>query len=339
MFLFTVFLYFSTLLALSIYTQFLSDPNPWYGTLSGSLMVIFIAVLSFCYLFFLKHPPKKIWLIVIASAIVTFPAFPAAFSRDVYNYAMYAKEVVVYHSNPWTTAPKAFPNDELLNHIAWPNDPSRYGPTWVIPTTAIYFVWPSLYAFKLFTVTCFLLCLWFVKKLKGDIVFVALNPLMIIEFYIGTHTDIVMTLFILLAIYKNSWASYFLSIGTKITSLPLFMGLIIRHPLVYIWSAYLGTLIIIAKWSINPWYFTLPFILTALYLKSNFYKYLAISLSLAAVIRYVPLLYMGPFDPNNKIRAILFLLFMVPFAIWFYKELLYQISLQISHLEKRSLLV
>lgn len=303
---FMLILYFITLLVLAVYSHLLIDPNPWYGGISVSIMALIILSLTICYLYFLKHPPKRLFLIIIFSIIITFAGHPAAFSRDVYNYAMYAKTLVVYHQNPWVTPPKAFPNDPLLKNIHWPNDPSRYGPVWILPTSFLYYLWPSLYSFKLLTVFSLLACFYLVKKLKGDLVFLVFNPLIIIEYFLGTHTDILMTMFILLALYKNSWAYALLSILVKITSLPVAVFYWIKNPRILTWLAYLGTFIIIAKWSINAWYFTLPLVLTALITKSKFHKNLAISFSIAAVVRYLPLIYLGPFDPNNKIRAILF---------------------------------
>lgn len=313
--------------------------------LSGSIFVAILLILTACYFYFLRHVPKRIWLVIFVTTVLTFPAFPAAFSRDVYNYSMDAKNLMVYHQNPWTTPPKAHPSDPLLPHIHWPNDPTRYGPVWVLPTAAIYplgqnQIGYSQYLFKFYTLLGWLGSLYLVgkvvKKLNGDpakaIIFLAFNPLLIIEYFIGTHTDIVMTFFILLSLYllftkhqKLSWLSFVFSIGTKITSLPEIVPLWLARAFLLspkvtiflsIWFAYLGSLIIIAKWSINPWYFTLPVVLTGLYLQSKWHKWLAISLSLAAAIRYAPLLFLGPFDPHNKIRAILFLLLLVPFVIW-----------------------
>lgn len=361
----TLFFYFITLITLSFYSftqmdkgvipvaNFLSTFGLTQRTISGTIFIIILVSLTLCYVYFLKNfhkLRKSLWSIILLAAVISFPAFPAAFSRDVYNYAMSAKTVVVYGQNPWTTPPKAFPNDPFLNHLHWPNDGSRYGLTWTVPTTILYLlagnnVGLSLYTFKLFTSLSWLGSLFLIgkiaKKINLDpvqaVAFLAFNPLLVIEFFIGTHTDITMTLFILLCLYwlfhrKRNWSlfSFFLSIGTKITSLPIIVGWWLSYVFhlnpkttifLFIWSAYLGTLVIISKWSINPWYFTLPIFLSALYLHSQFHRFLAISLSLAAAIRYAPLLFLGPFDPNNKIRAQLFLLFLVPFCLWVIKRL------------------
>lgn len=356
----TLFFYFITLVTLSFYSftqmdkgvipiaNFLSNFGLTERTQSGTIFVLILISLTFCYFYLLKNYQrlkKSLWVIILFAAVISFPAFPAAFSRDVYNYAMSAKTVIVYGQNPWTTPPKAFPNDPFLNYLHWPNDGSRYGPTWTIPTTVLYplggnNVGMSLYTFKLFTSLSWLGSLFLIgkiaKKINLDpvqaITFLAFNPLLVIEFFIGTHTDITMTFFILLSLFwlfekKRNWSifAFFLSIGTKITSLPVGVAWWIAHVFhlngkhtvfLFIWSAYLGSLIIIAKWSINPWYFTLPIFLSALYLHSKFHRFLAISLSLAAAVRYAPLLFLGPFDPNNKIRAQLFLLLLVPFCLW-----------------------
>jgi hypothetical protein len=54
--------------------------------------------------------------------------------------------------------------------------------------------------------------LYLIKKLaKTDraVIFLAFNPLLIVEYYLGTHTDIAMTFLALLAIYKLSWPAMF----------------------------------------------------------------------------------------------------------------------------------
>lgn len=317
--LFTI-LYFLSLVALFLFSNYFLDNASPYSPKLGILFLIIVSLLTLCYLYFLNNPPKRVLLYIILSLIIMFPSYPATLSNDVYNYAMDAKILVVYHQNPWIVPPKFFPQDPLFSLVHWKDDPSRYGPIWIVPTAFLYWLWPSIFSFKLFTAANYLLSLWLINKLRGNITFIFFNPLIILEYLLGTHTDIVMTTFVLFALYHRSLIAMLAAVLVKITALPLLLGLFFKNKYFWVWLAYLGSFLIIVKWSINPWYFTLPIFLTALITHNKFYKYLAINLSIAAIVRYFPLLYLGWFDPNNKIRAALFIIFMLPFGFWVLKS-------------------
>ncbi len=55
-------------------------------------------------------------------------------SQDVFSYIIYARMGVIYHLNPVTTVPLQVPHDPAYPYVYWKDQPSAYGPTWIIIT-------------------------------------------------------------------------------------------------------------------------------------------------------------------------------------------------------------
>jgi alpha-1,6-mannosyltransferase len=139
--------------------------------------------------------------------------YPVA-ALDLYDYLMYGRIVLVYHGNPFFQPPSAFP-DALVAYSPWPNERSVYGPVWqllsLIPTAiAGDSVLRGLVAFKLLGLVAFVGCTLVIWQLlqrispslapAGTLLF-AWNPLLQFELVGNGHNDVVMVLFVLLAIW------------------------------------------------------------------------------------------------------------------------------------------
>lgn len=181
------------------------------------------------------------------------------------------------------------------------------------------------------------------KSLKIDplktLVFFALNPFILIEMTASPHSDSLMISLALLSMFfliRGDRAKSVLWIGfswvTKMVSLPMMLVSFVPkkfvrfYPLLFWVTSWIGTVAIIAAWSINPWYLLLPFSFGVFFWRNKTVNYFLISLSMAALIRYLPYFYLGFFDPNNKIRIILFFLVLVPYSLWFLTTLNRRIS-------------
>lgn len=73
------------------------------------------------------------WIIAAAAvfaALLVF-AYPAT-AVDVFGYIAHGRLLAVHHANPFTTPPNAFPSDAILSFLAFPDEPSQYGPIWVL---------------------------------------------------------------------------------------------------------------------------------------------------------------------------------------------------------------
>jgi hypothetical protein len=76
-----------------------------------SLKAIFVAATLFCL--------ELVW------------AYPAT-AVDVFGYIAHGRLLALHNVNPFTFAPNAFPGDAILPFLAFPDEPSQYGPVWVV---------------------------------------------------------------------------------------------------------------------------------------------------------------------------------------------------------------
>ncbi len=308
------------------------------------LLLLFAAYFLLSYRQYLTPRPLLIalFVLIIVFGLMTYPAF---LSHDIFSYLLYAKITAFYHKNPWFVLPRDFPSDPLLPYNHWPTSASRYGPTWIALSSALYYLARGnitflMFLFKSALAALFLGNLFLLKKLainlkvnfRPVLIFTAFNPFFIMESIVSPHTDTVMTFFALLAFllllrkrYLFSGFSFLLSLGAKIVSLPLgliylllyFLPLTARQlAWLFLGLGFGGAAIIIARWSINPWYLFLPLTFGSLLINYRSVRYLLWSLSAAALVRYLPYFYLGYFDPHNKIRLLLFCLLLVPYGIW-----------------------
>ncbi len=64
-------------------------------------------------------------------AIELIGAYPAT-AVDVFGYIAHGRLLADHHVNPFTTPPNAYPSDAILPFLAFPGEPSQYGPIWVL---------------------------------------------------------------------------------------------------------------------------------------------------------------------------------------------------------------
>ena len=134
-------------------------------------------------------------------AVCTILLFSYTFlSYDVFNYVQTAKVAYTYHENPYVTMPVEIPNDPNLAFTRAANKVALYGPiwillTWIPHTLGMGQIWQTIIAFKLvniiwYVVFCYLI--WRVTKNMKNVIFFALNPLVLLETIVSGHNDIVM---------------------------------------------------------------------------------------------------------------------------------------------------
>jgi hypothetical protein len=321
----------------------------WSRFASGLWFITFLGLAFVSYFYLLANWQKiSVWLLAITGVgicFLSFIFFPAGLSHDIYNYIIYAKTLVIYHQNPLSVAPNNFINDPILPYVHWATSPSRYGFVWIAISSFAFFIgqqsllltfiaFKTLYLFISGAILLLLSNFADLLKLPRRKVFVfwVFNPYVVIEFLFSSHTDALVGLLLLLAIFfvlgrkfSKAWIVLAASAGVKIISLPLLVPFFLKE---FFWIktdrflktcvlfAYFGSAIIISQWSINPWYFSLPILLSTLIIENKFYRYLALSLSVACELRYAPYFFLGYFDPHIKIRVQLFLLALIPFIGW-----------------------
>ncbi len=58
-------------------------------------------------------------------------AYPAT-AADVFGYIADGRLFALHHVNPFLIAPSAYPSDPIVPFLAYPDEPSQYGPVWVL---------------------------------------------------------------------------------------------------------------------------------------------------------------------------------------------------------------
>ncbi len=189
------------------------------------------ALLFLCYLFALRILPNRVGKrYIIASTFllgIICILIPVVTSPDVFSYIIYARMEMLYHLNPLTTTPLAIPNDSVYAFLYWKDQPSAYGPTWILLSGLLQ--WGITLAFGLKNVSamvlslrllgllahlCSTLVIWSLggrmqnmngtnkshRRVLATLAF-AWNPLLLFEACVNAHNDTVLLLLILLGLW------------------------------------------------------------------------------------------------------------------------------------------
>ena len=234
--------------------------------LLGSFLLLFL-----CYLLALRFLPKRVsirYIVASASLLgIICVLIPVVTSPDLFSYIIYARMETLYHLNPLTTTPLALPKDIVYNYLYWKDQPSAYGPTWIMLSGLLQECIALLFGVKNIAgmvlslrILGLLAHLWstlLVWSLSGHIqrlygtsklhtrIFATLafawNPLLLFEACVNAHNDTVMLLFILLGLWvlirhtsllSYVWIALLFALATclKANVALLFPGL-----LLYVW--------------------------------------------------------------------------------------------------------
>src|SRR5450631_614485 len=63
-------------------------------------------------------------------------AYPAT-AVDVFGYVAHGRLLALHHVNPFIIEPDLFPYDPIIPYLAFPDEPSQYGPVWVLLNGAL----------------------------------------------------------------------------------------------------------------------------------------------------------------------------------------------------------
>jgi hypothetical protein len=173
---------------------------------------------------------------------ITLIFVPGTMTTDIYNYAIYGEMPVLYDANPFVHTPSEFPQSPLyyLIPLYWHDAASVYGPLWVSLSAGVASLTrSSALADELLTYRFIANLAHFVnavlvwaiaRRLHAEragsaTVAYAWNPLLLLEFALNGHNDVLMLTFALAAIlvgtYRRLMATALvlgLSIATKYTS-------------------------------------------------------------------------------------------------------------------------
>ncbi len=268
------------------------------------------------------------WLLGL-SCLVLFLAYPA-FSHDIFNYLFDARIVTKYQQNPYFAKALDYPQDLWIRFMHWTHRTYPYGPVWLFMTLPFSFLGfgkfvLTLVNFKLLFLLCHLGNLFFINKIvkkvnpkytQQALFFYAFNPLIIIESVVSPHNEVMMLFFLLTAIYyglikKNYFSgmiTLLISAGVKFVTavyLPFFIfsKQILKRTnvktvlLIMYWMMFIPLILEIIFREPYPWYFIILIGLGALVSDIYQVRLLTVSISFAALLRYIPYLYYGSYPP------------------------------------------
>lgn len=76
----------------------------------------------------------SMWVILAPGAVFCAEllwAYPAT-AADIFAYVADGQLLALHNANPFVVAPSAFPVDQIVPYLAFPDEPAQYGPVWVL---------------------------------------------------------------------------------------------------------------------------------------------------------------------------------------------------------------
>jgi len=246
----------------------ITSVGTWSETalLLGSFLLLFL-----CYLLALRFLPKRVgirYIFVSASLLgVICVLIPVVTSPDLFSYILYARMATLYHLNPLTTTPLALPGDSVYPYLYWKDQPSAYGPTWIMLSGLLQWCVALIFGAKNISAMVLLLRLlgllahlwstlliWSISghvqrsngtnnrqvRILATLAF-AWNPLLLFEACVNAHNDTVMLLLILLGLwvlvrstsrFSYVWIALLFALAT---CLKVNVALLLPGLLLYVW--------------------------------------------------------------------------------------------------------
>ena len=179
------------------------------------LLTALVGVMYVCYLVVLgcSSRLRARWAIaaVVVLELIFFLSPPLSLT-DVFNYVNYGRMQVLYGLNPYATIPALGPHLDLSYQLSnWHSLLSPYGPLFTLFTFALVplGIGASFWVLKGTLLLASLGSLWLVwrcAELLGRdplraVLFVGLNPLVLVWGLGGDHNDFILVFFVMLAVY------------------------------------------------------------------------------------------------------------------------------------------
>lgn len=333
-------LYLLALTILTVFSYGYIDPHlsrllPYvaYYHRPAATIVFFVLllILFYCYIWFLRNT-SKIWVIVVSAVLLVF-SYPAL-TYDLFNYMTTAKVLYTHHENPYVVMPIEIPNEPNLAFTRAANKLALYGPTWLflsgIPhALGLGNVWATIFAFKAMNALVYLAFCWIIyrwTKNFTNVIFFALNPLVLIEVIMNGHNDIYMMVLALIALrwknYPAMVASWFIK-GATLVLTPLMVVKLSWEKILVI-SYWLLALVFFVvapiREELYPWY-AVWLVMPAALLPYKTHKFLwqfTVVLSFALELRNLPYMWMGYYEgPGPFLRLALTVIPTVVYLGWY----------------------
>ncbi|TMC20911.1 MAG: hypothetical protein E6J34_11250 [Chloroflexi bacterium] len=196
------------------------------------LMASFILLFGF-YMQAIRSLARHVSLKYILGSAAVFGVlclfFQATTSQDIFSYIAYARMATLYHVNPLATSPQAIPHDLIYRYLYWTDQPSAYGPTWIMITAPLQWLTsffgnanllPMILLLRGLGIIAHLSSAFLIWQLSGILIdpdaveararrlqatlAFAWNPLLLLEAVVNAHNDTVILALVLLTLYLLS---------------------------------------------------------------------------------------------------------------------------------------
>ena len=361
-----IILYFVLLAVLSIFSYGFTDTNlhlstnqlfvrlhqPLFNFVNHArpattlTFFILLVILFGFYLYFLRNGEtlfrrKKFFFLflIFTGAILAFSF--AAFTYDLFNYITTAKVLFGYHENPYIVMPIDIPNEPYLAFTRAANKLALYGPVWLVITAIPHYlgggnVWRTIIAFKLMNAVAWLFMSYLIyreTKSVKNVLFFALNPLVLIEILVSGHNDIYMMLLALVGIMvwkRNGWKNKILGILSFVASWWIKGATVVLTPLFFFRKWSVEKTLTVSYWllalvffiatpireELYPWY-AVWLVSTAAFLPLKKHKFMiefTLILSFALELRQLPYMWMGYYEGVGPALRLAFTV--IPLAVY-----------------------
>ncbi len=249
-----------------------------------------------------------------------------------------------YRENPYIVMPIEIPNDPNLAFTRAANKTALYGPIWILITAIPHYagrgnIWATVIAFKLLNAVVYLgfsYFIWRITKSLTNVIFFALNPLVLIEILMNGHNDIYMMAFALLGLflwYQKRFmqkiygigflAASWLVKGATVALAPLlfFRSVSFDRVLLYTYIFLAAVFFIVApiREELYPWY-AVWLIAPASLMQLKNHRFIfgfTVVLSFALELRALPYMWMGYYEgPGPALRFALTVIPVVLYAVY-----------------------
>lgn len=260
--------------------------------------------------------------LLIGACFLLLVSFPSL-SNDVFNYMATARVTYQYRENPYIVMPIEIPNEPMLAFLHAANKIALYGPVWIAFTFVPHVIssgnlLASIFVFKVFSATFYLLLLYGLWKISQKniwpVVFVGLNPLVVMETFIAGHNDVVMMAlavwsFYFLMRWKNHHSLFLIlyslflilaSIGIKyatIVLVPVWIYMLLKKKWDVetlgrwgFWAMMIIFFLSPLREEMYPWYYIWPLTFASLLPPKSLPAYISYGFSFGLMFRYAPFL-------------------------------------------------
>jgi Glycosyltransferase family 87 len=193
----------------------LGGPLPDVGlAMTSARFITLITLMAFCQgavLAFSGALRVRWALAAVLVAHLIFTLAPPVLSPDVFGYLGYARMGVLHGLNPYAYAPAAIPRDEIFLYVRWREQVDPYGPLFTVLSYPLAYLgvagglWAAKAAAGAASLGCVAL-VWACARRIGrpplaPVLFVGLNPFLLLYGVGGAHNDLLMMLFALTAVF------------------------------------------------------------------------------------------------------------------------------------------